>query len=376
MNIAVDARCFTKDGNDESANFLFKIFTEITALHKEHTFIFIFDKPFPPSFIFSENVIPVLKAPIANSTASLYIWYNIKIPLLLKKYKADVFIGADGFCSLTTKVPQCLVLNDLGFINFPLFTDRSRLLFSKKFTRRFIKKAKVIITGSEYLKAEIINRYNSTPDKIQVIYPGSDENAAALSIDERESIKVKYADGKEYFVYAGPIDPGKNLINLLKAFSAFKKRQKSSMRLLIVSCQAQQYEELITGLQLFRFKDDVKLLALLPAEEVTQIIASSYALIYVPFVENTTTVLLTAMKIKVPIITSSKGAMPEICGEAALYAGPENFKEIAIKIMGLFKDENLRKKLIEEGKEQEQKFSVEKAMELFWRTIEKTASAI
>lgn len=372
MNIAVDARCFINDVHGDRADFLYSIFSEITTLHKEHTFIFIFDKPYKSSSTFSENVIPIVKAPAANSPARWYIWYNIKIPLLLKKYKADVFVCTDGFCSLTTKVPQCLVLNDLDFSKFPLFIEKNRVLFSKKFTKRFVKRASMVITGSQFLKTEIINRYKSAPGKIAVIYPGSYEIPAVFSIEERESIKEKYAEGNEYYVYAGPIDPGKNLMNLLKAFSALKKRQKSSMRLVVVSRQAQQYEELIASLQLFRFKDDVTLLTSQPAIEVTRIIASSYAMIYVPFVEDTFSVLFTAMNAEVPIVASSTGSMPELCEEAALYAQPESFKEIAVKMMDLFKDENLRKKLIEKGKEQVKKFNLEKAAELFWLTIKKT----
>ncbi len=375
MNIAVDARCFIRDGQDESANFIFSIFSKIIALHKQHTFIFIFDKPFHPSLVFVENVVPVVQKPIVDSLAKFHIWYNIKIPLLLKKYKADVFVCTDGFCSLTTKVPQCLVLNDFSFLEFPLFTHRKRLGISKRFTRRFVKNAKTLIISSDYLKNKIINNYNIPGDKIQIIYPANEEDIKPLSFEDRERIKGKFANGNEYFVYAGLIHPSKNLMNLLKAFSAFKKRQKSSMRLIIVSAFSQQYNELIVSLQLFKFKDDVTLLTGQLANEVTQILAAAYAIVYVPFVENTPVVLLTAMKAGIPLITSSIGALPEICEDAALYAHPENFKEIAIKMMYLFKDENLRKKLIEKGKEQKKKITLKKAVELFWQTIVKTAGA-
>ncbi|MEO6637042.1 MAG: glycosyltransferase, partial [Ginsengibacter sp.] len=330
MNIAVDARCLVKDGQDESADFIFEIFSKITALHKEHTFIFIFEKPIP-SFVFTGNVVPVIQTPTVNSSATYHIWYNIKLPLLLKKYKADVFVGTDGFCSLTTRVPQCLVLSDLSFLQFPLFTPKKRLAISKKFTRRFVKKATTIVTGSVYVKNEIINHYKSSPDKIQVIYPVVNEGPKPLSVDERESVKAKAADGNEYFVYAGLIHPSKNLMNLLKAFSAFKKRQKSSMRLVIVSALPAQYDELIASLQLFKFKSDVILLTEQPAIEVSRVIASAYAMIYVPFVENTPIALLTAMKAGTPIVTSSNEALREVCDDAALYAHPENFKEIAVK---------------------------------------------
>ncbi len=376
MIIAIDTRCLVKDRRSEAGDFIYEVLSRITGLHKAHTFIFIFDAAYDPSFIFSENVIPVVKTSLANSPAKWFLWYNVKIPLVLKKYKADVFICTDGFCSLTTNVPQCLVLNDLSFLNFPFYTDKNRLSFSKKFTRRFLKKAKIVITGAEYLKNEIIKHYKFEPDKIHVLYSGADEKLKPVSDEEKQSIKEKYADGNEYFIYNGLIHPGKNLMNLLKAFSAFKKRQKSNMQLLIVSEHEPAYKKFIASLQLFRFKNDVKLLAPVSFDEAVQVTASSYAMIYPAFFYNTGADLLTAMKVKVPVITSSAGAMPEICGEAALYADPENFKEIAIRMMDLFRNENLRKELIEKGKEQIQKFNWDSSAKFFWLSLEKTMSTL
>ncbi len=80
-------------------------------------------------------------------------------------------------------------------------------------------------------------------------------------------------------------------------------------------------------------------------------------MVYTSLYENFAVHPLEAMKCEVPVIASSTGVMPEICGDAALYANPENFKEIAVKMMQLFRDENFRKELIEKGKKQAQKFN-------------------
>ena len=80
-------------------------------------------------------------------------------------------------------------------------------------------------------------------------------------------MKGKYADGNEYFIYTGEIGSNKNLLNLLKAFSAFKKRQKSNMQLLIAGKPGWKYEEFLENLRLFRFKEEVKLLEYLPLPE-------------------------------------------------------------------------------------------------------------
>ncbi len=188
---------------------------------------------------------------------------------------------------------------------------------------------------------------------------------------EREQIKEKYTSGNEYFLYTGEITPRSNLINLLKAFSAFKKRQKSGMQLLISSEKDAQNAEFITSLASYKFREEVRLLTNLPREENSRIIASSYAMIYVPHFENFGTSLLEAMKCEVPAITSSTGMMAEISADAALYASPENFKEIAVKMMLLFKDEKLRKDLIINGRKQVQKFDWDNSAKEIWDGIKK-----
>jgi len=372
MIIAVNTRFLVKDELEGYTNFIYETFTRITKLHPEHTFIFIFDKPWHESFIFSGNVIPVATGPHARHPAQWYIWYNIKVPAVLKRYKAEVFVSPDGLCSLTTKIPQCLLVYDLSFLHHPLFMNRSHLLFYRKFTPQFIKKSKVVVTLSDFTKADIIKQYKTDGHKIEVVYGGVNENFIPFLIEERESVKAKYAHGNEYFIYTGEIGSNKNLLNLLKAFSAFKKRQKSNMQLLNAGKPGWKHEEFLENLRLFRFKEDVKLLEYLPLPEVVKVTASAYSMVYPSLLEGFGTQSLQAMKSGVPVITSAASAMSEICGDAALYADPENFKDIAIKMMLIFKDENLRKTLIEKSKLQAEKYNWDLTACLFWNAIEKT----
>ncbi len=369
MIIAINTGCLKKDKPGECDDYIFEILQRIIKSYTEHTFILFFAEPFEQEFNFPANVITVVTGPKRNTYTQWFIWYNIKIPLLLKKYKADIFVTSD-LCSLTTKVPQCLVLSDLSFLYAPSFVKRSYLYFLKKYTPVFLKKSKKVITVSGFSKAGIIENYEVPENKIQVVYAGLPRTYRPVTIEERESVKEKYAGGCEYFIYTGGIHLRNNLMNLLKAFSAFKKRQKSNMQLLI-TCEADaNHDEFVISLRSYKFRNDVKLFTDLPKNENSKITASAYAMVYIPFYEDFGTSLLKAMACEVPAITSSAGVMPEICGNAALYASPDNFKEIAIKMMLLFKDEKLRKDLIANGKQQVQKFKWDTAAEQVWHCIE------
>ena len=129
------------------------------------------------------------------------------------------------------------------------------------------------------------------------------------------------------------------------------------MQLLIAGKPGLKYKEFLENLRLFRFKEEVKLLEYLPLPELTIVTASAYAMVYPSLLEGFGTQVLEAMKSGVPVITSPASPMSEICGNAALYADPENFKDIAIKMMLIYKDENLRKELIEKATFQAEKYN-------------------
>ncbi|MEO6219201.1 MAG: glycosyltransferase family 1 protein [Ginsengibacter sp.] len=371
MIIAVNTICLLKDDPGESSNFIKEVFLAIAESHREHIFILIFKKPYQEAFAFPENVIPVFTATRANTPLKWYIWFNVKIPLLLKKYKAEVFVS-HTFCSLLTKVPQCFILYDLSFLHLPSLINKRHQLFYKKNTPHFLKKAKTVLTFSEHSKSTIINHYKTHPEKIQVAYIGGNKMYKPVTQEEKENIKEQYANGYEYFIFTGEIYTRTNLLNLLKAFSAFKKRQKSSMRLLIISETGIHDKEFVASLRLFRFKRDVNLLTGLPQAEIIKIIASAYAMVYPSHEEYAGSTLINTMRCEVPIITSSAGAMPEICGDAALYADPGNINEIAVQMMLIFKDEKKRKDLIDKGKLQVKNYNWNFTANLVWESIKET----
>src|SRR5450631_2045550 len=191
MVIAVNTKITGKDELEENDNFVFKTFSRIIKLHPHHNFILISEKKLNDVLTSFDNVINVAIGQEKKNPVWWYLWYNIKIPAVLKKYKADVFISCDGIASLTTKVPQCIITPDLTFIYQPSFLKKSNLLFYKTFIPRSLKKAKVIFTFSEFCKTDIIKQYKTNGDKIKVFYKGVNENFKEFSYEEREKVKAK-----------------------------------------------------------------------------------------------------------------------------------------------------------------------------------------
>ncbi len=374
MRIAVNTRFLRKDYLEGYGNFLYEIFSRITRKNPEHEFIFIFDRPYDESFVFSSNVKPVITGPAARHPFLWKWWYDVKVPGVLKKNKADIFVSCDGFCSLTAKAPQCLVVHDLAFLYYPHGNKRLHLFFYKKYTPRFLKKAARIITVSQFSKKTIIENYNTPPEKIAVVPNGVKENFLPAADEVRESIKQKYTDGKAYYLCVGAIHPRKNLYNVLKAFSVFKKRQQTEMKLVIAGRLGWKYDSFVKSLQSYKYRDDVVLTGFVNDTELTAITGAAYGLVYVSLFEGFGVPVLEAMKCKVPVITSANSAMQEIAGGAALYANPEDYNDIAEKIMLLYKDEQLRNELTRKGAIVAGEYTWGRAAELFWEQIAATVS--
>lgn len=372
MRIVVNTRFLLKDYLEGYGFFINETMRRIVTNHPEHEFIFLFDRPYEKEFVFAPNVTPVVIGPPARHPLLWKIWYDYKLPSFLKKNKPDVFVSADGFVSLRTKVPQCIVVHDLSFIHYPSFVKKSHLLFFKNQLPKFIAKAKTVATVSRYSREDIIKNYKTPPAKIQVVYSAVKDGYHPVSDEVKEKVKAKYTGGKEYFIYVGSIHPRKNLMNLLKAFSVFKKKMKSNMQLVIAGRLAWKFDEFTEALKTYKFRNDVKLPGYLPQQDLIELTASAYALVYPSLFEGFGVPPLEAMYCEVPVITSSVSAIPEICGEAALYADPNNFDDIADKMMLLYKDEKLRNDLIAKGKLQCREYSWEKTADLLWQCILKT----
>ena len=371
MKIAVNTRFLLKEYLEGYGYFIYETFKRITAAHPEHEFIFIFDRPYDQRFVFGSNAKAVVTGPPARHPLLWKLWYDIKIPALLRKYKADVFVSCDGFCSLGTKVPQCLMVHDLAFLHYPSLIPKSHLLYYKRYTPKMLAKAKAITTASAFSKNDIIDQYGVSADKINVVYNAAKEIFEPLTDEEKQATKAKYTGRKEYFIYAGAIHPRKNLVNLLKAFSLFKKRQQSSMKLVLTGRLAWKYDSFVKNLKTYKYRDDVVMTGYVGEEEIKKLIGSAYAMVYPSLFEGFGVPVLEAMQSDVPVITSLNSSMQEIAKEAALYADPESPADIAEKMMLLYKDEKLRNQLIEKGRLNSREYNWNRAAEHLWQSIEK-----
>ena len=371
MVIAVNTRLLLKGRLEGIGWFTLETLKRITINHPEHQFVFIFDRPFNNDFIFSENVTPVVIGPPTRHPVLWYLWFEFQIPRILKRYNVDLFLSPDGYLSQRTKVPQLAVIHDINFVHRPGDLPWSKAKYYNYFFPKFARIAKRIATVSFYSKEDITRSFKVDYDKIDVVYDGINQIFKPISEEEKITVREKYAGGSEYFLFVGALHPRKNVCGLLKAFDAYKSVNGNEMKLVIVGGEMHKTGEIFDTYENMRYKDDVVFTGRVPTPDLHDIFGAALALTFIPFFEGFGIPIVEAMSAGIPVICSNTTSIPEVGGNAVLYADPLKIDQITEAMLKLVTDGELCKSLIEKGFIQKDKFSWDETARLLWMSIER-----
>lgn len=369
MRIAVNARFLLANKLEGIGRFTFETLQRITRNHPEHEFIFLFDRPYSPEFIFAPNVTPVVLFPQARHPFLYYWFFNFSVTRALKKHKADLFLSTDGYLSLRTNVPQVAVMHDLAFIHFKEGINKLEETYYNYFFPKYAHKAKRLVAVSNYTKQDIVTEFNINPNKIDVVYNAPSKGFVPLNNDLQNEVREKFSAGLPYFCYVGAMHPRKNVETLLEAFDAFKTSTQSNFKLVIVGRKAWQNEGIDRAYQNMKHQQDVIFTGRVSEADLYNITASAFAMVYIPFFEGFGLPIVEAMACDVPVITSNVTSMPEVADEAGILVSPIDAKEVAQAMINLASDSNLyqQKKLASAKRKHD--FSWDESADKLWNSL-------
>lgn len=370
MKIAVNTRLLLKGKLEGIGWFTYETLKRITSQHPEHEFYFIFDREYDKDFIFAPNVKPIVLTPPTRHPFLWILWFEHRIPRLLKKIGADIFLSTDGYISLRTNIPQIDVIHDINFVHNPKQLPWLTSWYYNKYFIKFAKKAAHIGTVSEFSKNDICTTYGIDSEKVTVCYNGSNEQYKPISEGEKKVIRDKYSRGKKYFVFVGALSPRKNVDGLLRSFEIFKERYNIDFKLLIVGGTLHKTGEIEKVYSEMKHKTDVIFTGRLETDELCKVVAASESLVYIPHFEGFGIPLLEAMYTETAVISGNTTSLPEVVGDAALICSPTDYNKVAENMNHIATNEELRKSLIEKGRKQRQKFSWQLTSERLWNCIE------
>jgi glycosyltransferase involved in cell wall biosynthesis len=373
MRIGVNARFLLKDKLEGIGWFSYETLKRITQNHPEHEFYFFFDRPYDASFIFSNNIKPIVLLPPARHPFLYYIFFEWSITQTLKKYKIDYFISPDGFLSLSTKVPSLAVIHDIAFEHRDNDVDKLTLNYYRYFFPKFARKADRIATVSEYTKNDLLNTYKINQDKIDVVYNGANESYQPLNLDQINYTKHKFSGGFDYFIYVGSLNPRKNIANLLKSFDLFKESDITNTKLLIVGKVMVNDNHFKKEFESMKFKSDVIFTGRLSNDDLHLTLGSAKALVYIPFFEGFGIPVLESFYCNTPVITSNTTSLPEVAADAAILVDPNDIQLISSAMHNILKPE-IQDDLKSKMQLRKLDFTWNKTADLLWSSLQKMIS--
>lgn len=371
MKIAVNTRLLLKNRLEGIGIFTRETLARITQAHPEHQFYFLFDREYDESFVFSENVTPIVAHPQARHPYLWYLFFEHGIPLKLKKIKPDFFLSTDGWIPTRLDIPSVNVIHDLNFLHHPEFVPPVVRRYYDRFFPKFARNATRLATVSQFSRDDIHQSYQVPLENIDVVYNGANTAYKPYTEEQQIAVKQQYTDGHDFFLFVGLIHKRKNLDNVFRAFDLFKERTGSPMKLVVVGDKKWWAGEIEDTYLAMRHRKDVVMLGRRQLDELSALTAAATAMVYASLFEGFGQPIVDAFNAHTAVITSNISSMPEIAGDAALLVNPYDVGEIAQAMEQLYRDPLLRNTLIEKGKARKGLYTWDRTAELLWQTIEK-----
>ena len=289
------------------------------------------------------------------------LWTQIGLPidLLLHGPRPNVFFTPSHYAPRLSLMPTAIAIMDLSYIHFPQLFRKKDLYKLANWTKYSATNAQRIFTISLASKNDIIREYKLPSYKVVVTYHGVKQVSSKSNMDK-----------KNYILFVGTLQPRKNIVRLIEAFSKLKNK---SVDLLIVGKKGWLYEEILKAPEKFQVNDRVNFMDFVKDEDMPSLYKNAVCLVLPSLYEGFGLPVLEAMKYGCPVILSNVSSLPEAGGDAALYFNPESSADIAAKINKVISDRNLREQMIKKGYEQVKKFSWEKTAKETLRVLEEIA---
>lgn len=214
--------------------------------------------------------------------------------------------------------------------------------------RRVARQSLAILTGSNFVKADLVRFTGVNPSKITVTYEAADLIAEAPA-------PVSDLQGKRFIMYVGRPTPHKNLERLIEAFASLAPDQPD-LRLALAGRQDANYRRIAAsarrrGLGHVVFTDYVS------EAQLRWLYEHCAAYVFPSLSEGFGLPGLEAMAHGTPVISSDATCLPEVYGPAAYYFDPLDTSAMAAAISDVLTDKTLRAKLTRDGRRQAAKYS-------------------
>ncbi|PIR54624.1 hypothetical protein COU74_05030 [Candidatus Peregrinibacteria bacterium CG10_big_fil_rev_8_21_14_0_10_36_19] len=357
MKIAIDIKeaGATKAGK---GYFTFHLLRNLFEIDKENEYL-LYSQHKIPGF----EEFPNVKQIAINSKG--FMWH-IKVFLDLQKQKIDLYFAPTSYiipAFLPRKIRSIIVVHDLVAFLFKGHNKKA-IFIEKLFLKAALKKSEKVVTVSQNTKNDLIERFDYPKSQIEVISCAAAREFQPIPKTDLTEFIKKTDLPEKFFLSVGTLEPRKNYLSLVTAFSKFHN-EHPDYHLIIVGKNGWQYEDIYQQIKQTRISEKIHTLGYLSTTSLASLYSLATALVFPSFYEGFGIPPLEAMQCGCPVICSNNSSLPEVVGDAALLIDPQSSNQIAEAMHDLATKPALREKLREEGLTQAKKFSWKDSAEKF-----------
>jgi len=246
---------------------------------------------------------------------------------------------------------QVVTIHDASVFDHPEWFNPTFSKWTRLSWKILAKRAKAIITVSEFSRDRLRFHLSTLQGKIHVIHNGVGKPFEPQPQKSIELVKEKYGLKKPYFLFVGTNEPRKNLTGLIQAWKSLNLRTYS---LFVAGTEGKVFVN-------ERGRETQPLQVYVSDEELPSLYSGATAVVVPSFYEGFGLTVLESMACGAPVIASDIPAFRELFDEAVLFINPHEPMEIADAALKIIEDKSLAMKLREKGLAHAAKFSWDEA---------------
>jgi glycosyltransferase involved in cell wall biosynthesis len=278
--------------------------------------------------------------------------------------EVDVYHFPNFFMRPHRRGRRVITIHDLSYIRCPQFVEKRNLEFLTRKVREAVDGVDRVITISEFTRSEVIDVYGLDASMVVAIplgvMPVFDTKPSSELIAR---VKREHALPERYVLFIGTIEPRKNLIGLVEAFSLLRASSPEfrDLKLVICGMPGWLYDDTLKRMEQPDVRDHIVRTGYMRSEELPVLYALAGAVAMPSWYEGFGFPALEGMACGTPVVCSEKTAISEVTGDAAILVDPGDHESIADGLRKALADSGLRDELVEKGLERSRQFTWERA---------------
>lgn len=287
------------------------------------------------------------------------LWRGFGVKHQLLKDRIDLFHGLSyeiPFGLKKTGIKSIVTIHDLIFLRKPQYYQPiDRLIYDYK-SKYACKNANQIIAISEKTKQDIIELYNISPAKIEVIYQSCDDSFKVdASAVQKAEVKTKYALPEQYLLSVGTIEPRKNILAIVKAMPKID----TNFKLILIGKEKPYANKVKQEIERLGLADRVIFLKNIPFKDLPSIYQMASLFVLPSYYEGFGIPIIEALYSRVPVVAATGSCLEEAGGPNSLYVNPDDFEGFSTVINNVLVNNALQQAMKQQGLQYVQKFNNE-----------------